>query len=61
MEYLEEAFPDQGFSLRPDDLILRAKMRLALPKADSLFHAFYPINARRNYDEVEFKKLQECL
>ena len=41
MEYLEDKYPDQGYSLLPKDPAERAKMRMAAPfYNDSLFSFF---------------------
>jgi glutathione S-transferase len=34
MEFADEAYPDQGYSLLPKDPVERAKMRLDFPIAD---------------------------
>ena len=61
MDYAEEAFAGQGYSLLPDDPVKRAQMRLAFPIGEQIFSAFYPIFMRKEYNEEEFKNLKSKL
>ena len=61
MEFLEDAYPVQGYSLLPEDPVKRALMRVAFPIADAIMSAWYPIYMKKGYDEEAFKNLQDKL
>ena len=61
MDYAEEAFPDQGYSMLPADPVQRAQMRLAIPLSEQLFSAFYTMFMKKVHDETDVKNTKEKL
>jgi glutathione S-transferase len=61
MDYIEEAYPDQGYSFLPADPVLRAKNRIAYNLIDGLNGAWYPMYFKKSADEAGIKALQEKL
>ena len=59
MDYVEDAYPTQGYSLLPSDPVLRAQMRLAIPIMEAVGAAWFPIVMKRRYEEPDFVKLRE--
>lgn len=59
MDYIEDAYPDQGYSLLPADPVLRAQNRLGYSLVEALNGAYYPLYFKRAYDEAGFKTLLE--
>ena len=59
MEYVEEAYPDQGYSTLPRDPVERAQLRLASLLIDQVQGAYYAIYMkRRNFSDEDAKNLQ---
>lgn len=50
MDYVEDAYPHQGYSLFPDDPVMRAKMRTAIPLLDAYNAAWWPIYMKKLYN-----------
>lgn len=61
MDFVEEAYPGQGYSLLPEDPVQRAHMRVAVNLVDNFNGAWYPIYMKKGYVEADFKNLQEKL
>ncbi len=61
MEYIEDAFPGQGYSLLPEDPAKRAHMRVAINLIDGVNGAWYPIYMKKGADEADIKGLQDKL
>ena len=61
MDYIEDAYPEQGYSLLPADPVLRAQNRIAYSLIDGLTGAWYPLYFNRGKDEAGFKLLNEKL
>lgn len=61
MEYAEEAYPTQGYSLLPDDAVKRAFMRLGTALIDPLGGIWFTIYMKKAYFEEDFKVLREKL
>ncbi len=61
MDYIEEAYPSQGYSFLPADPVLRAKNRLGYSLIDGLNGAWYPMFFKKSSDEAGIKLLQEKL
>ena len=59
MDFIEDAYPGQGYSLLPEDPVKRAYMRIAINYVDSLNGVWYPIYFKKTYDEADFKNLRE--
>jgi glutathione S-transferase len=59
MDYVEESYPTQGYSLLPADPIKRARMRLGVPLTDAYNAAWYPVYMKKSADEAELKKIRE--
>lgn len=57
MDYIEDAYPDQGYSMLPTDPVLRAQNRIAYNLVDGLNNAWYPMYFKRSGDEAGFKLL----
>ncbi|TNV76451.1 hypothetical protein FGO68_gene12864 [Halteria grandinella] len=55
MEYVEETYKNQGYSTLPPDAKLRAKLRMSIPLAESLFSAWIAVLSLRTYSEPEMK------
>lgn len=58
MEYVEDAYPESGYSLLPSDPVLRAKMRIAIPLVDNFNSSWWPILFKKSYAEEDFAKLK---
>jgi len=61
MDYVEEAYPDQGYSLLPKDPVLRAKMRIGTNLVDALNGAWFPLYMKKSFPAEEFKPIIEKL
>ena len=61
MDFLEDAYPGQGYSLLPEDPVKRAFMRIAINLVENLNSVWYPIYFKKAYDEADFKNLKEKL
>jgi len=61
MEYMEDAYPDQGYTLLPSDPVTRCKMRMAYPMAEKLFTAYYVAFMSKGYVEAENNAIRENL
>ena len=61
MEYVEEAYPSQGYSLLPDDAVKRAFMRLGTAHVEAVGGAWYAIVVKKAYVEEDFKNVREKL
>ena len=59
MEYAEEAYPTQGYSLLPADPVVRAKMRLGIALTEALGPVYFPIYLKKATNEEEVKPLKE--
>lgn len=61
MEYAEEAFPTQGYSLLPSDPVKRALLRMAIPMAEAIMSAWFPIMMKRHGTEEDFNNVKDKL
>ena len=61
MEYVEDAYPVQGYSLLPSDPVKRAQLRMLAPIPESFFGAWFPIYMKKAAVEPELSKLLEAL
>ena len=61
MDYIEDAYPDQGYSLLPADPVLRAQNRIGYSLVDGIINTWYPLYFKRACDEAGLKLLQEKL
>ena len=61
MEFVEEAYPTQGYSLLPADPVVRARMRLGINLVDGLLGAYDQIYLKKSTNEEEVKPLKEKL
>ena len=61
IDYLQETYPDSGYSLLPKEPETIELLRNTVPLAEKLFKSWYPIQARRAYDEAEFKAMISAL
>ena len=61
MDFVEDAYPGQGYSLLPEDPVKRAHMRVAINLVDNVNGAWYPIYMKKANEEADFKNLQEKL
>lgn len=61
MEFVEDAYPTQGYSLLPADPILRAKMRLGIALTDAFGAAYFPIYLKKQTNEEESKPLRAVI
>jgi glutathione S-transferase len=61
MDYIEDAYPDQGYSMLPADPVLRAQNRLGYSLVEALNGAWYALYFKKAYDEAGFKLLHEKL
>lgn len=61
MDFVEDAFPEQGYSLLPTDPVQRAHVRLGTALVDAFNGAWWPIYMKKAYDEADFKALKEKL
>ena len=64
VDFAEDAYPESGYSILPEDPVVRAKMRLAFPLIDGFNQAYYPIylNLKKGpATEDQYAKLREKL
>lgn len=61
MDFAEEAYPTQGYSMLPADPVMRAKMRIAIPLLDSYNQAWFPVYLKKAITEEEAKKLKDVI
>lgn len=61
MDYVNEAYPKQGYASLPEDPMKRAKMRLAIPMVEQFFTAWQQVISKRVYHEEEMKAFREKL
>ena len=62
MDFAEEAFGEQGYSILPKDAVQRAQLRLAAALADQLHPAQYPLYMKRlKFDDSDVNLLKEKL
>ena len=61
MDFVEDAYPGQGYSMLPEDPVKRAHMRVAVALVDNVNGAWFPIYMKKAYDEGDFKILREKL
>ncbi len=61
MEYVEDAYSTQGYSLLPADPVLRAKMRVGINLVDSFGSAYFPIYMKKHTNEEESKPLRAVI
>jgi glutathione S-transferase len=61
MEYINDAYPNQGYCMLPVDPLQRAHMRLAVITAETYFTAWQAVIAKRVFSEPEMKYFREKL
>ena len=61
MDYAQETYPHQGYSLLPSEPEKVELLRSSIPLADKLQRGWMPIQARKEYDEVEFKTMKDSM
>lgn len=61
MDFVEDAYPSQGYSLLPADPVLRAKMRLGIALTDAFGSAYFPIYLKKQTNEEEAKPLRAII
>ena len=61
MDFIEDSYPDQGYSFLPADPVQRAQNRLGYSLVEALNGAWYPLYMKKAYDEAGFKVLIEKL
>lgn len=61
MDFAEDAYPTSGFSLLPEDPVLRAKIRIGTVLLDGYNQAYFPIYFKKTYDEADFVKLRDAI
>lgn len=58
MDFVEDAYPSEGYSLLPADPVLRAKMRLGIALTDAYGSAYFPIYMKKQTNEEEAKPVR---
>lgn len=61
MEYVEEAFADQGYKMLPDDPLERAKVRLAITKFEAIVMPLFGAMLRLDLTEEDVLALKANL
>ena len=59
MDYIEDAYPTQGYSLLPADPVVRARMRLASALSDASMMTSFPLYLKKKTTEEEAKAIKE--
>ena len=58
MDYCQETYPNQGYSLLPSEPEKVELLRKTVPQAEKLQKGWYPIQTRKEYDEAEFNAIK---
>ena len=59
MDYVEDAYPTQGYSMLPADPVVRARMRLGFAVSDAAWMSQFPLYYSKKTTEEEAKPIKE--
>ena len=61
MDYCQETFPNQGYSLLPSDPAKIELLRNTVSQTDQLIRGWYTIQTKKDYDETEFNAMKQAM